>query len=102
VNIDGTLARSTPDVVSSGTNNASGESMADGSYQVQFDHDVSRCTYQATAGEALPFTPGPDDAITFGVAPFGEVGPNAVFLVEYDGILGMDWYSSGFHLLVIC
>ncbi len=95
VNVDGTLARGSGAV-------SSKQIGADGTYAVEFTRDVTGCAYVATAGGALPFTPDPDDAITLGVAPYGEGGPNWVDLIEYDAILGRDSFSSGFHLIVFC
>ncbi|SRR6266567_5626921 len=94
VRVDGSLARGIGAVSSMQTG-------VDGEYRVTFSRDVSGCTFLATAGEAVPFTPGPDDAITFGVAP-DNTSVNTVFLLEYDAILARDSYSSGFHLAVVC
>ena len=75
---------------------------ADGTYEVVFDRDVSRCAYVAAAGDYTGDTySGPDDAITIGAGP-RDNNPQAVFLIQYDAILGMDAYSSGFHLIVNC
>lgn len=79
---------------------------ADGSYEVTFDRDVSRCAYVAAAGDYTGDSyAGPDDAITMGAAP-RDGNVNAVYLIEFDAIgdeLGpRDMYSSGFHLIVVC
>jgi hypothetical protein len=75
---------------------------ADGTYEVVFDRDVSRCAYVAVAGDYTGDSyAGPDDAITVGAAPW-EGNANGVFLLEYDAILARDNYSSGFHLIVAC
>jgi hypothetical protein len=94
VNVDGTLARGDGAVTAQATG-------VDGEYRVTFDRDVSGCAYVATAGEATAFTTGPDDAITFGVAPDNQ-DTSTVFALEYDAILARDSYSSGFHLAVFC
>jgi hypothetical protein len=94
VNVNGTLARSNGATTSQATG-------VDGEYEVTFNRDITGCAYAATAGEAAAFTPGPDDAITFGVAP-ANTGPATVFLLEYDSILARDSYSSGFHLIITC
>jgi hypothetical protein len=94
VNVDGTLARGDGATAAQATG-------VDGEYRVTFDRDVSGCAYVATAGEASAFTAGPDDAITFGVAPDNQ-DTSTVFALEYDAILARDSYSSGFHLAVFC
>lgn len=94
VNVDGTLARGKGAL-------SSRQVGADGGYEISFNTDVSQCTYTASGGEARSDTPGPDDAVVFTVAPrAGAV--NAVYVLEWDGILGYDSYSSGFHLIVVC
>jgi hypothetical protein len=92
VNRDGSLARGRGAV-------SAAQLGVDGEYEVLFDRDVSGCTYVASGGEATTFPP--DDAVVFTVAP-REGNPNAVFVLEWDGILGIDSYSSGFHLVVVC
>jgi len=92
VNVDGTLAR--------GSGAVSSEALGvDGQYVVTFNRDVSQCAYVGAGGEATPFTS--DDGITIGAAP-SDADVNAVFIQEYDAILGVDSYSSGFHLIVAC
>jgi hypothetical protein len=92
VNVDGSLARGREAVSSS-------QLGVDGQYEVVFNRDVSSCVYVASGGEATTF--GPDDAVVFTVAPrLGNA--NAVFVQEWDGVLGYDFYSSGFHLVVVC
>jgi hypothetical protein len=92
VNVDGTLAR--------GVGAVSSEALGvDGQYRVTFSRDVSQCAYVGAGGEATAFPA--DDAITIGASP-SEAGVNAVFIQEYDAILGFDSYSSGFHLIVVC
>jgi hypothetical protein len=92
VNLDGTLARGSSAVSSS-------QLGVDGQYEVVFNRDVSRCAYVASGGEATAL--GADDAVVFTVAPrFGNA--NGVFIQEWDGVLGYDSYSSGFHLIVAC
>jgi len=92
VNVDGSLARSRGAVSSS-------QLGVDGQYEVVFNRDVSNCAYVASGGEAT--TLPPDDAVVFTVAP-RDGNANAVFVQEWDGVLGRDSYSSGFHLVVIC
>ena len=92
VNVDGTLAR--------GSGAVSSEALGvDGQYVVTFNRDVSQCAYVGAGGEATPFTS--DDGITIGAAP-SDSNSNAVFIQEYDAVLGFDSYSSGFHLIVVC
>ncbi len=75
---------------------------ADGTYEVVFDRDVSRCAYVAVGGDYTGDTySGPDDAITIGVAP-RDNNSTAVFALQYDAVLTRDSYSSGFHLVVNC
>ena len=92
VHVDGTLARGRGTVSSAALG-------VDGQYEVIFDRDVSACTYVASGGEAT--TVGPDDAVVFTVAP-RDSNANGVFVQEWDGVLGYDSYSSGFHLIVVC
>jgi hypothetical protein len=92
VNVDGTLARGSGAV-------SSRQLGADGTYEVTFNRDITRCAHVATAGEAGTFPA--DDAITLGTST-SETTPNGVYLIEYDAILGRDSYSSGFHLIVTC
>jgi hypothetical protein len=92
VNVDGTLAR--------GSGAVSSEALGvDGQYRVTFNRDVSQCAYVGAGGEATAFPA--DDAITIGTSP-SDANVNAVFIQEYDAILGFDSYSSGFHLIVVC
>jgi hypothetical protein len=92
VNVDGSLARGRGAVSSS-------QLGVDGQYEVVFNRDVSNCAYVVSGGEAT--TLPPDDAVVFTVAP-RDGNPNAVFVQEWDGVLGRDSYSSGFHLMVVC
>jgi len=92
VNVDGSLARGRGAVSSS-------QLGVDGQYEVVFNRDVSNCAYVASGGEATTFPP--DDAVVFTVAP-RDGNANAVFVQEWDGVLGFDSYSSGFHLVVVC
>lgn len=92
VNLDGSLARGRAAV-------SSAQLGVDGQYEVVFNRDVSSCLYVASGGEAT--TLPPDDAVVFTVAP-REGDVNAVFVQEWDGVLGFDSYSSGFHLVVVC
>ena len=92
VNVDGSLARGRGAVSSS-------QLGVDGQYEVVFNRDVSNCAYVASGGEAT--TLPPDDAVVFTVAP-RDGNVNAVFVQEWDGVLGRDSYSSGFHLVVVC
>ena len=92
VNVDGSLARGRGAVSSS-------QLGVDGQYEVVFNRDVSNCAYVASGGEATTFPP--DDAVVFTVAP-RDGNANAVFVQEWDGVLGRDSYSSGFHLVVVC
>jgi hypothetical protein len=92
VNVDGSLARGSGAVSST-------QLGVDGQYTVTFNRNVSGCAYVANGGEATAIAP--DDAVVFTVAP-GEGNPNAVFVQEWDGVLGVDSYSSGFHLIVTC
>jgi type II secretory pathway pseudopilin PulG len=92
VNVDGSLARGRGAVSSS-------QLGVDGQYEVVFNRDVSNCAYVASGGEATTFPP--DDAVVFTVAP-RDGNANAVFVQEWDGVLGYDFYSSGFHLVVVC
>lgn len=92
VRVDGSLARGGGAV-------SSAQFGALGYYQVVFNRDVTGCAYVVTAGEATAL--GPDDAITFSVAPREGVA-NGVAILEYDTILAQDSYSSGFHLVVVC
>jgi hypothetical protein len=92
VNVDGTLVRGVGAV-------SSFSFEVDGAYEVTFNRDVSQCTYVGGAGEANTFPA--DDAITIGTS-LGDSSNNAVYVIEYDAILGYDSYSSGFHLLVVC
>ena len=91
VNVDGSLARGRGAVSSS-------QLGVDGQYEVVFNRDVSNCAYVASGGEATTFPP--DDAVVFTVAP-RDGNANAVFVQEWDGVLGRDSYSSGFHLVVV-
>ena len=92
VNVDGTLARGVGVVSSTSLG-------VDGQYVVTFNRNVSQCTYVGAGGEANAFPA--DDAITIGASP-SDSDSNAVFITEYDAILGYDSYSSGFHLIVVC
>jgi hypothetical protein len=92
VNLDGSLARGSGAVSSS-------QLGVDGQYEVVFSKNVANCAYVASGGEAT--TNSPDDAVVFTVAP-RDSNPNAVFVQEWDGVLGVDSYSSGFHLVVTC
>ena len=92
VTVDGFLARGRGAV-------SSAQLGVDGQYEVVFDRDVSSCTYVATGGESTTFPP--DDAVVFTVGA-REGNSNAVFVQEWDGVLGFDSYSSGFHLVVVC
>ena len=92
VNTDGTLARGVGAVSSTSLG-------VDGQYVVAFNRNVSQCTYVGAGGEATALPA--DDAITIGASP-SDSGSNAVFVIEYDAILGYDSYSSGFHLVVVC
>ena len=92
VNLDGSLARGSGAV-------SSAQLGVDGQYQVVFNRNVATCAYAATGGEAT--ATAPDDAIVLTVAP-REGNTSAVFVQEYDAILGFDSYSSGFHLHVLC
>jgi hypothetical protein len=92
VNVDGSLARGRGVV-------SSAQLGVDGQYEVVFNRDVSNCAYVASGGEAT--TLPPDDAVVFTVAP-RDGNANAVFVQEWDGVLGRDSYSSGFHLMVVC
>lgn len=74
----------------------------DGYYVVAFNRDVSHCTYVGSSGDYLgDGYAGPDDAITIGVGPWAP-DVNKVEVVQYDTILQVDSYSSGFHLVVVC
>jgi hypothetical protein len=92
VNLDGSLARGYGAVSSVALG-------VDGQYDVTFNRDVSTCAYVANGGEATATSP--DDAVVFTVAP-REGNTRAVFVQEWDGVLGYDSYSSGFHLIVVC
>jgi hypothetical protein len=92
VRVDGSLARG------SGATSST-QLGVDGQYTVTFNRNVAGCAYVASGGEATAIAP--DDAVVFTVAP-AEGSPNAVFVQEYDAILGADSYSSGFHLIVTC
>jgi hypothetical protein len=92
VTVDGMLARGRGAV-------SSAQLGVDGQYEVVFDQDVSNCTYVASGGESTIL--GPDDAVVFTVAPrLGNA--NAILIQEWDGVLGRDSYSSGFHVVVVC
>jgi hypothetical protein len=92
VRLDGSLARG-----SGATSSA--QNGVDGQYVVSFNRNVSGCAYVASGGEATAL--GPDDAVVFTVAPAAG-NPAGVFVQEWDGVLGRDSYSSGFHLVVAC
>ena len=92
VTVDGLLARGRGAV-------SAAQLGVDGQYEVVFNRDVSTCTYVASGGEATTFPP--DDAVVFTVG-LREGNANAVFVQEWDGILGIDSCSSGFHLVVVC
>jgi hypothetical protein len=92
VNLDGTLARGSSTV-------SSAQLGVDGQYEVVFNRNVAGCAYVASGGEATSL--GPDDAVVFTVAPRQD-NTSAVFVQEWDGVLGFDSYSSGFHLIVAC
>lgn len=92
VNLDGSLAR--------GNGATSAYSLeVDGQYEVVFNRNVASCSFVASGGEATNLSP--DDAVVFTVAP-SQTNVNTVFVQEWDGILGRDSYSSGFHLIVAC
>lgn len=93
VNTDGSLARESGAVSSVATG-------TDGAFVVTFARDVSLCAYAVTGGAASS-ADVLDDAVVFTAAPSGT-GPDDVFVLEYDAILGYDWASSGFHLIVTC
>jgi hypothetical protein len=92
VRVDGSMARGSGAVASAALG-------ADGTYEVVFGRDVSGCAYAAVGGQDTTFPA--DDSISIGVAPRAG-NTNAVYLIEWDGVLGRDSYSSGFHLIVTC
>ena len=92
VRVDGSLARGSGAVSSAALG-------ADGTYEVVFARDVSGCAYTASAGQDGTFPA--DDSISMGVGP-RQGNTAAVYLIEWDGVLARDSYSSGFHLIVAC
>jgi hypothetical protein len=95
VDLDGTLVRSTPSMVTSSQQLAGPA----GHYVVTFDRDISACAYQATAGRpGVNVGPSP---VTFAMVANWIGSPTdsvIVFVKNQDGVSA----NQSFHLTVTC
>jgi hypothetical protein len=89
VDKDGTLAR--------GYRAVSVKHLSDGTYVVNFNHDVTACSYTASVG--LSGTAGSESAGTVHVA--GRAShPKSIFVRTYD--MQNNLSDRGFHVIVAC
>ena len=90
---DGTLVRSTPDVLSSGL-------IAAGAYQVITNHDVTGCTYVADPG--VTGSSGSIGQAAFSVTALRAGTTNGVFVNTFDRTGTFPGTSFPFHLHIDC